>query len=182
MRRRLGKEGLNMKQKVYITIAGTNYYHGRDFLEPGMKVRLIKEPDNEHDREAIRVEMDGLGKIGYVANSPWTVQGESLSAGRLYDRIGDTARAKVKFIGSRIVVKQSQKRGYYIDITTALLFGAVYYIISVLRGGEKGCTGSAISRKSKRGAPSASPTRPSWSGPLTWTSGTGSGSGVARSR
>ena len=36
------------------------------------------------------------------------------------------------FIGSRIVVKQSQKRGYYIDITTALLFGAVYYIISVL--------------------------------------------------
>ena len=87
-----------MKQKVYITIAGTNYYHGRDFLEPGMKVRLIKDPDNEHDREAIRVEMDGLGKIGYVANSPWTVQGESLSAGRLYDRIGDTARAKVKHV------------------------------------------------------------------------------------
>ena len=33
-----------------------------------MSVKLIKEPDNENDKEAIRVEMDGLGLIGYVAN------------------------------------------------------------------------------------------------------------------
>ena len=46
----------------------------------------------------IRVEMEGLGKIGYVANSPRTVQGESFSAGRLYDRIGDTAEATVKYV------------------------------------------------------------------------------------
>ena len=39
--------------------------------------------------------MKGLGQIGYVANSPFTVVGESWSAGRLYDRIGDTAKGKV---------------------------------------------------------------------------------------
>lgn len=40
--------------------------------------------DNEADKEAIRVEMEGLGLIGYVASSPYTVQGESMSAGRIY--------------------------------------------------------------------------------------------------
>ena len=83
---------------AYITIAGTSHYHGQDFIEPKMTVRLVKEPDNEVDREAIRVEMPGLGKIGYVANSPYTVLGESYSAGRLYDRIGDETEATVLYV------------------------------------------------------------------------------------
>ena len=63
-----------------------------------MEVKLVKEPDNEFDKEAIKVEMDGLGLVGYVANSPYTVQGESMSAGRLYDRISDTAKGIVKYV------------------------------------------------------------------------------------
>ena len=82
---------------AYITITGTQHYFGQEFIQTGMTVRLIKEPDNENDREAIRVELDGLGKIGHVANSPFTVLGESFSAGRLYDRIGDTAKASVLY-------------------------------------------------------------------------------------
>ncbi len=42
-------------------------------------MKLVKEPDNEFDKEAIKVELDGLGLVGYVANSPFTVQGESMS-------------------------------------------------------------------------------------------------------
>ena len=53
--------------------------------------KLEKEPDNEYDKEAIKVTYEGLGKIGYVANSSYTVIGESMSAGRLYDKIGDAA-------------------------------------------------------------------------------------------
>ena len=82
-------------KKIYFTIVGMSHDFGDEFLKPGMKVRLVKDPENEHDKEAIRVELEGLGKIGYVANSPYTVVGESWSAGRLYDRIGDTAKAKV---------------------------------------------------------------------------------------
>lgn len=84
-------------KKIYFTLTGTNHYFGNEFVERGMDVRLVKEPDNEFDSEAIRVEMDGLGLVGYVANSPYTVQGESMSAGRLYDRIGDTAHGKILF-------------------------------------------------------------------------------------
>jgi hypothetical protein len=83
---------------IYITITGTCHYHGQDFIEPGMIIHLIKDPDNQHDREAIRAEMDGLGKIGYVANSPHTVLGESYSAGRLYDKIPEKADATVLYV------------------------------------------------------------------------------------
>lgn len=98
---------------VLITITGLNYRFGSYFLKKGMKVKLIKEPDNEYDKEAIRVDFMGLGTIGYVANSTKTVMGECLSAGRLYDRIGKKAKAKVvlKFEGCAIckVSKDSLK-------------------------------------------------------------------------
>ncbi len=84
--------------KTFITLTGTKYYHGNEFLEPGMKVKLIKEPDNEHDKEAIKVSMEGIGDIGHVANSPYTVIGDSISAGRLYDKIGKKATAKVVLV------------------------------------------------------------------------------------
>ena len=87
-----------MMKKVFITLTGTKYYFGDDFLEKGMKIRLEKEPDNEYDKEAIQVKVKGLGKVGYVANSPFTVKGESMSAGRLYDKIGDKAKGKVVFV------------------------------------------------------------------------------------
>ena len=84
--------------KIFITLTGTKHYFGNDFLEKGMKIRLEKEPDNEYDKEAIKVTYEGLGKIGYVANSSYTVIGESMSAGRLYDKIGDKAKGKVVFV------------------------------------------------------------------------------------
>ena len=84
--------------KTYFTLTGTKHYYGRDFLEKGMQIKLVKEPDNDYDREAIRVELPGLGKIGYVANSPYTVAGESMSAGRLYDKIGAEAEGKIMYV------------------------------------------------------------------------------------
>ena len=77
---------------------GNNYRYGHNLMKPGMRVKLIKEPENEYDREAIRVEMKGLGLIGYVANSIKTVKGKSLSAGRLYDRIGKKAKGKIVYV------------------------------------------------------------------------------------
>lgn len=85
-------------ERKYFTIAGTNHHFGNEFMEPKMQVRLIKDPENDYDKEAIKVEMDGLGLVGYVANSAHTVQGESMSAGRLYDKIGDTATGTILYV------------------------------------------------------------------------------------
>ena len=84
--------------EMYFTIAGCRHYFGCDFMKKGMKVKLVKESDNEYDKEAIQVKVKGLGKVGYVANSPFTVKGESMSAGRLYDKISDKAKGKVVFV------------------------------------------------------------------------------------
>ena len=65
------------------------------FISRKRNGRIFKEKNNEYDKEAISVNYPGLGKIGYVANSPYTVIGESYSAGRLYDRIEDEAQGKV---------------------------------------------------------------------------------------
>ena len=84
--------------KIWFTIAGTNHYHGDDFMETGMPVLLEKEPDNEKDKEAIQVKMEGLGIVGYIANSWHSVLGESYSAGRLYDKIDDTAEGTIQYV------------------------------------------------------------------------------------
>ena len=84
--------------KIFITLTGTKHYFGNDFLKKGMKVRLEKAPDNEYDKEAIKVTYEGLGKIGYVANSSYTVIGDSMSAGRIYDKIGKKAKAKIVLV------------------------------------------------------------------------------------
>ena len=84
--------------KIYFTLTGTNHYFGKEFLKKGTKIRLEKKPDNEYDKEAIKVTYEGLGKIGYVANSSYTVIGDSMSAGRIYDKIDDQANAKVVMV------------------------------------------------------------------------------------
>lgn len=96
--------------KIYFTLTGTKYYHGSDFLKQGMKLTLEKEPDNKYDKEAILVKMEGFGEIGHVANSTYTVIGESMSAGRLYDKIGDTAKAKVVFVTPHGVICKISKK------------------------------------------------------------------------
>lgn len=81
--------------KIYFTLTGTKHYFGKEFLKPGMELLLEKEPDNQYDKEAIQVKLEGLGTIGHVANSPYTVLGDSMSAGRIYDKIGRCAKGKV---------------------------------------------------------------------------------------
>ena len=101
--------------KVYFTLTGTKHYYGNDFLKPGMKLILEKEPDNEYDKEAILVKMEGIGKLGYVANSPYTVLGDSMSAGRLYDRIGEKTYGKVILVtpqGTLCKISKKSMTGY----------------------------------------------------------------------
>lgn len=85
-------------KKIYFTLTGMNYFLGQEFLEPGMKVKLKKEFDNQYDKEAILVLLDGLGPIGHVANSCNTVKGESFSAGRIYDLFKKKAEGKVVYM------------------------------------------------------------------------------------
>ena len=83
---------------MYITIQAFNNMHGSKPLKIDAIVKLVKEPDNKYDTEAIACEMRYFGKIGYVSNSTNTVVIGSMSAGRLYDKINDEYFARIKFI------------------------------------------------------------------------------------
>ena len=96
--------------KVYFTLTGTQFYYGDKFLEPGMRLKLEKEPDNKYDPEAIKVSIEGLGKIGYVANSHSTVMRECMSAGRIYDRIGDNVKGKVVLVTEKGILCKINKK------------------------------------------------------------------------
>ncbi len=96
--------------KIFFTITGTKYYHGSEFLKKGKKVKLVKEPDNPYDSEAILVKLKGIGDIGHVANSPYTTLGDSMSAGRIYDKIGDTAVGTVKYVLPHGVICKLSKK------------------------------------------------------------------------
>ena len=79
-----------------INITGTRFYNARVKLKENTVVDLIKEPNNEHDHDAIRVEIDGE-TAGYVANSSWTLTDGIASATDIKDKFKDRAKAKVMF-------------------------------------------------------------------------------------
>ncbi|MCD8327583.1 MAG: HIRAN domain-containing protein [Ruminococcus sp.] len=87
-----------MENTYFITITGINYYYGQKPFEIGRVIKLIKETNNVHDKEAICAFLPFIDKIGYVANSTSTVYAGTISAGRLYDKIEDYAYAKVMFV------------------------------------------------------------------------------------
>ena len=89
---------------MFVTITGINNYYGVKPFEIGRVVRLVKEPDNKHDSDAIRVELPFIETVGYVANSTSTVYRGTYSAGRIYDKIEDAAFAEVAFITHSSVI------------------------------------------------------------------------------
>ena len=89
---------------MYITITAFNKFHGSKPLVLERLVKLVKEPDNKYDTEAIACEMRYFGKIGYLANSTQTVIKGCMSAGRVLDKIDDEYFAKIKFITNNMAI------------------------------------------------------------------------------
>jgi len=94
---------------IYITVVGTNHYFGPDIFKIGQTIKLTKDYNNPHDDEAISIEIEAVGKTGYVANSTYTVARGTRSAGRIYDNFAETCYGKVKFIVKDHVIAEVLK-------------------------------------------------------------------------
>ncbi len=94
-----------MKDK-YITITGFNHYYGKQPFSIGNVIKCIKEESNQYDSEAIKAVMPYIGTVGYVANSPITVAGGTMSAGRIFDHVRKKFYVRVMFTtSSKIICK-----------------------------------------------------------------------------
>lgn len=93
-----------MKENCFVTINCLDMFYGKKPFEIGRVVRLIKEPDNAYDKEAIGVFLPFIDRIGYVANSVKTVYAGTYSAGRAYDLFDDYTYAKIMFVTHRCAI------------------------------------------------------------------------------
>lgn len=94
-----------MEEKdLYFTVNAVNMFHGIKPFKIGSLIKLVKEPENNYDSEAIVVELRYAGPSGYVANSVKTVAKGTYSGGRLYDKILNVDYAQVKFIVDETII------------------------------------------------------------------------------
>ena len=93
-----------MQSTYFVTITGLRHYYGTKPFKIGRIFKLVKEPDNDYDEEAICACLPFIDKVGYVANSTNTVYQGTISAGRLYDKIEDYAYARTMFITHSSVI------------------------------------------------------------------------------
>ena len=87
-----------MKENIYVTINHTEEYGGTVHCRVGDELYLKKDHDICYDDEAIVVYNKHNCKCGYVANSVATVSRGTYSAGRIYDKIEETASCEIRFI------------------------------------------------------------------------------------
>ena len=92
------------ENELYASVVGLKNYKGNQVFKLNSIIKLIKEPENDFDTEAIQCELRYIGKTGYIANSTKTVIKGTMSAGRIYDKIGDVSFAEVKFIANDSVI------------------------------------------------------------------------------
>lgn len=77
-------------------LAGYQYYEGKALwheMRPGDKLKLVREPDNPHDANAIRLEWKG-NKLGYVPRR------DNSDLARQMD-LGMTAEARITALKTR---------------------------------------------------------------------------------
>lgn len=53
-------------QDLFATVVGLKNYKGNKVFKLGSIVKLIKEPDNDFDTEAIKCELNYIGKTGIL--------------------------------------------------------------------------------------------------------------------
>lgn len=90
--------------ETYINITGVQYYQHFEPFKEGVIVNLIKEPDNPHDSNAIRVEIKGK-TVGYVANSQYTLIKEVESATDINDSLSFCAEVQFILFGEWVIAK-----------------------------------------------------------------------------
>ena len=98
--------GGGFMEDLYVTVTGfANYYHKKPFAIGNVLI-CVKEPSNKYDSEAITVKLPIIGKVGYIANSPASIAGGTLSAGRIYDKVEDKFFVRVMFTTqSKVICK-----------------------------------------------------------------------------
>lgn len=95
LKHRLPVQGTVESSETRFTIVGIHAYGNRRFLQNGTTIEIYKEPENEYDPYAVRVEIEGVGCVGHIANSARTIRLGCTSSKEICDMIGTCASATI---------------------------------------------------------------------------------------
>lgn len=95
---------LSNTEDTLISITGGNFYSFTPV--EGMEVDLVREESNEHDPDAVAVFYENE-KVGYVANSSYTLIDEVRSASSIKNEIKEGQKAEILFtyMGEYVIAK-----------------------------------------------------------------------------
>ena len=96
-----------------VDVFNKNSFRSDVYIKDGYIVGFEGErkAENEYDAEAIQVLLPVYGKVGYIANSPYTVAKGTLSAGRAYDQVKKKFYIRVLYIcTNQIICKVEEGR------------------------------------------------------------------------
>lgn len=96
---------LKENSEKLINISGVDFFEGTKPIKDGAIVDLVIEEDNEHDDDAIRVELNEK-PIGYVANSSYTLFKYVKSASDIKNKIKDDQKAKIQFFFGNYIIAE----------------------------------------------------------------------------
>ena len=88
------------KKSELFTLTGVQTDKIKAKLHEGLPLKLVKEPDNKFDKDAIAVYAENE-KIGYVANNDYTKCKLTSSASELQEKLGNTTQASYLLFISR---------------------------------------------------------------------------------
>ena len=97
-------EYINTTDDTLICITGTQFYQGLEPFSEGLVVDLVRDSENEHDPDAVRVEVGGMA-LGYVANSPHTMIEGVKSASEIKDMKFKKAEVKLLYLYEYVIAK-----------------------------------------------------------------------------
>ncbi len=86
-----------MEDEMYVTVTGFGHYYNKKPFAIGNVLVCTKDPSNKYDSEAISVGLPIIGQVGYISNSVSYMAGGTMSAGRIYDKVGDKFYIRVLF-------------------------------------------------------------------------------------
>ncbi len=86
-----------MLEGLFVTVTGFSNYLNLAPFAIGARLICVKEPTNPYDDDAVKVIATDGRTVGYLANNAASKANGTLTASRIYDRVGKVFSVEVCF-------------------------------------------------------------------------------------
>ena len=82
---------------TFVTVVGFKHFFEHKPFALGTILCCVKDPNNEYDKDCIRVMLPVLGTVGFLGNRFDSIAGGTVTASRIYEQMPDKFYIRVCF-------------------------------------------------------------------------------------